>query len=496
MSATIPFSEVVNVVPSVLSAGGIAVDLNMVMLTQNSLVPYGTVLDFANAQDVAAYCGSTSEEATLAPYYFKGFSIATTTPGALLMVRYPETAIASFLVSGSLASLSLTQLQALSGTLILTVNGTQYTSSTITLSTATSFSNAATIIQAAFTSPPFTVTFNSVKNAFIFTDSTTGAASTMTYATGTLSASLFLTQATGAALSQGADAATPSTFMNNLLTQTQNWATFMTVWEPTLTEKEEFATWSNANEPRWLYVSQDSDVNILTPNNTVTFGNYLQTNQLIGTLPIYGDATHAAFACGYAASLDFNRLNGRATLAFKMQSGLVASVNNATEYNAVLSNGYNCYGYFGSNNPANNANWFAPGSVSGKWLWADTYLNQVWLNANLQLAIVNLLQAVTSLPYNSQGYGLVRAACLDPINAAINFGAIRTGVQLSAAQVAEIQYALGFDASTAIQNDGYYLQIVPATATVRAARQSPSITLYYQDGESIQQITLASIAIQ
>ena len=53
--STIPFSEVVQVVPSVLSAGGIAVDLNGLMLTQNSLAPYGTILEFSNAAGVNSY---------------------------------------------------------------------------------------------------------------------------------------------------------------------------------------------------------------------------------------------------------------------------------------------------------------------------------------------------------------------------------------------------------------------------------------------------------
>jgi hypothetical protein len=392
--------------------------------------------------------------------------------------------------------MTLTQLQALNGTLILTVNGTQYTSGTINLSSATSFSNAASIIQAAFTTPPFTVAFNSTSNAFVLTDSTTGSASTMTYCTGTLATSLKLTQATSAVLSQGANIGVPGTFMDSTVALVRNWATFMTAWEASLTEKEAFATWSNANAPRFLYVCQDSDVNAKTANNTVTFGNYLQTNQLVGTLPVFGDYTHAAFACGYAASLDFTRLNGRATLCFKSQSGLVASITNATDYAAILSNGYNCYGAFGSANPANNANWFTPGSVSGTWLWADTYLNQIWMNSALQASMVKLLQAVPSIPYNSQGYGLIYAAAADPINAALNFGAIRKGVTLSAAQVAEIQFALGFDASPAITASGFYLQIAAADATTRSLRGSPPITLYYQDGESVQKINMASIAVQ
>ena len=495
--STIPFSQVVQVVPSVLSANGIAVDLNGLVLTQNALAPYGTVLDFADAAGVQSYFGDSSDEATVASIYFNGYQNGTQLPGSLLMTRYPEVAIPGWLRSGSMASVTLGQLQTFTGTLAITIAGVVQTSGTINLSAATSFSSAASIIQSGFTSPGFTVSYNSTQSAFVFTTIATGATQTVGFAaTSTLATNLRLTQATGAIASQGADAGTPAGFMANILTQNQNWATFMTVWEASLTEKEEFAQWSNSASPRWLYVCQDSDVNVLTANNTITFGNYLQVNQLIGTCPIYGNLTHAAFVCGFAASLNFNRLNGRATLDFKSQSGLVPSVTNSTQYTAVLSNGYNCYGAFGSNNPANNANWFTPGSVSGKWLWADTYLNQIWLNANLQLSMVNLLTQVSAIPYNSQGNGLIYSAALDPINAALNFGAIRAGINVSAEQAAEIQYATGVNAAPTIASQGFYLQILEATSQTRAARQSPPITLYYQDGEAVQQIVMASIAIQ
>ena len=347
--STIPFSQVVQVVPSVLSANGIAVDLNGLVLTQNALTPYGTVLNFSDAAGVQSYFGAGSDEATIASIYFNGYQNGTQLPGSLLMTRYPEVAISGWLRSGSMASVTLGQLQTFTGTLAITIAGVVQTSGTINLSAATSFSSAASIIQSGFTSPGFTVSFNSTQSAFVFTTIATGATQTVGFAaTGTLATNLRLTQATGAIVSQGADIAAPATFMANILTQNQNWATFMTVWEATITEKEAFAQWSNSAAPRWLYVCQDSDPNVLVANNTTTFGNYLQTNQLIGTCPIYGNLTHAAFVCGFAASLNFTRLNGRATLDFKSQSGLVPSVTNSTQYTAVVSNGYNCYGAFGS----------------------------------------------------------------------------------------------------------------------------------------------------
>jgi len=106
------------------------------------------------------------------------------------------------------------------------------------------------------------------------------------------------------------------------------------------------------------------------------------------------------------------------------------------------------------------------------------------------------LNNVGSIPYNPAGYSLIRQACLDPINAAVNFGSIRPNVPLSAAQVGEVNNAAGMPIDGVLSTVGWYLQINAATAQVRAARTSPPMTLWYMDGESVQQITLASILIQ
>lgn len=495
--STIPFSQVVNVVPSVLSAGGNAVDLNGLMLTTSAYAPYGQVLQFASQSAVASYFGSSSTEASLASVYFNGYTKATNKPKNLLFARYADGAIEGSIIGGSMAGVTLAQLQAFSGVLTITVAGTAFTSSAISLTAATSFSNAASLILAAFTTPTFGLVYDSTKQAFIVTSTAAGVAETVAYATGSIAASLKLTQATGAVLSQGANADTPVAAMDAIVLQNQNWACFMTMWEPIDSDKELFATWSNTNQPRYLYVAQDSNALIAsTANSTATFVHYLTVNGYIGTLPIYGDATHSAFVLGYAASLDFNRTEGRTALAYCQGAGLTPTVTDVVTYGNVMSNGYNFYGYWGSNNPANNEAWFYPGSVVGDWKWADTYLNQIWLNANLQLAIVNLLLAVNSVPYNQQGYSLIYAAALDPIKTARNFGAIRTGVTLSSAQIAEIKLASGVDPISQLAKEGFYLQIQDAAPAVRAVRGSPPCTLWYTDGGSVQNITLASINVQ
>lgn len=490
---SIPASQIVQVNPGVIDAGGSALNLNGVILTADTAVPINTAQLFPTAQSVSDFFGPSSTEASMASVYFAGRNNATVVPGALYFFQYPTAAVGAYLRSASPASLA--SVQALTGTLTITFNGTPLTSSSIYLSTATSFSNAATIIEAAFTTPPFGVTYDSVRNAFVVATTATGSIETITYATGTIAAGLLLTQATGAVLSQGADAATPAGAMDAFVKLTLNWATFTTVFEPVTADKLAFSEWTNAQNNRFAYVGWDTDATITgTPPATNSWMYEVNAAKYSGTFPVYLDPLHAAFVLGVTASLDFNRTNGRSAYAFKYLSGLVPSVTDATVAQNLQANGYN---FIGSYATANDSFTFLyPGSVSGLYGNMTRYVNQIYLNSQLQLALMSLLTAVNSIPYNTQGYSLIHAACDDPIKQALNFGTIRAGVPLSALQIAEVNNAAGVAIDTILSTRGWYLQILPATAQVRAAGGSPPITLWYTDGGDCLKITLASILVE
>lgn len=491
---TIPASAIVQVNPGVISAGGNALALNGIILTNNAAVPIGAVLPFATSASVASFFGPASVEATYAANYFSGFDNSTVKPGNLLFSQYAAAPVAAYVRGGSVAALTLAQLQALTGILAVTVDGTLKTSNAIVLTGATSFSNAATIIQAAFTSLGGTVSYDSVRGAFVITSATTGATSTMSFVSGTLSAGLNLTQATGAVTSQGAIASTPAAAMNAIIGITLNWAAFMTTFEPVIADKLAFAAWVNGQNNRFVYVAWDTDANAIVAGNLTAFGPQLIASNSSGTVPIYLSPLHAAFVLGAIASVDFARTNGRITFAFKAQAGQVASVTDQTTANTLIANGYNFYGSYATANQG--FTFFYPGLVSGNYKFLDEYVNEVWLNGQLQLALMTLLIASTSIPYNVQGYSLIDSACMDPINAALNFGAIRANVPLSALQKSQVNSAAGVPIDTILSSRGWYLQILPATSQVRTARGTPPMSLLYMDGGSVQAITLASIVIQ
>lgn len=498
MNPAIPASRLVNVIPGVLSAGGNPLSLNAVILTANSSVPIGEVLAFPSADAVADYFGGSSREADIASIYFAGFDLSTAKPSELFFVQLNTSAVAAYLRSGSLEGMTLSQLQALSGTLIITINGVAYTTGSINLSGATSFSNAAALIQTALQVQLASTlcVFDSTLNAFKITSPTTGDASTIGFATGTLAAGIKLQLAQGAVTSQGRAIAVPGDVLDDITDVQQNWASFMTVFEPDTNGKIDYAEWVQGTGDRYAYIAWDSDATILAGAAPSSFGAICDADELDGICPIYdptGDI--AAFICGAIASIDFDATQGRITFAYKGQAGLAATITNETEANNAVSNGYNYYGAFATAN--DRFVMFQRGSTPGAWAWLDSYVNQIWLTNALQLANMETLTTLNSIPYNQAGYAIFRTTALGPIRAALNAGVIQAGVELSNSQRAYINTSVGSaDAANAVETQGWYLDIKPASPSTRAARQSPPMVLYYTDGGSIQEIELSSIEVQ
>lgn len=506
---TIPASTIVQVNPGVLNPGGNSLVLNGLFLTENALMPTAQTLSFSSVAAVAAYFGPNSVEAAIAAIYFAGYDNSTLKPTTILFFAYNNAARSAFLLGGSLAGLTLTEIQALPpAEITITSSGVAKTSASIDLSGATSLTNAATLITAGFTTPGFVVAWDATFSRFTVTETATGSGSTLSYAvdvsSGTLAESLKLSSATAAILSQGAAVDMPASAMGGLVLISQNWVSFTTLFEPDLATKEAFVVWASAQNNRYAYVAWDTDTQASSApgSGNTSFGHVALTNEYNGVICLGGDPAiqtattlmnFAAFVLGYVASLNFQQTNGRATLAFRTSGLLVPTCANQQKAANLLANGYSFYGSYAT---ANAGFIFAyNGQMPGEFLWLDTFADQVWLNNGFQAALLQLVVAVGAVSYDPAGYSLVRAALADPINAGINFGAIRAGVALSQAQKAEVNAQAQVDAATQIQNLGYYLQILDPGATARIARQTPIINFWYADGGAIQQFTMASIDV-
>ena len=513
---TIPASAVVSIIPGVLSPGGAGLVMSGLVLTQNPLMPTNSVKSFASTAGVSSFFGPASAEVSYASIYFAGNENSTQLPSAILFAPYNAAARAAWLQGGSLSSLTLAELQALSGTLTITVNGTALTSSSINLTGITSQSLMAIEIEDAFTTPPFAVTWDALQSAFVFTTTATGSTETIAFATGTLSAGLHLTSATGATLSQGADVDTPASALNNAVAITQNFASVSYLVEPVLADKEAMAVWFSAQDDEYLGVIWDTDVQASVNGATEPFGVVAKAAGYNGVMCIGGDPAVgdlgplvmnvAAFVQGMIASINYTQKNGRITLAGKTanSAAVAPTCANLQTYTNLLANGYSCYGAFASRNQG--FTFFSNGNMPGDFPWADQYVNQIWLSAQLQLSLLTLYTTINDIPYDPAGYGLVQTALVGqsstgdvtdngPINNALNNGVIQTGVQLSSTQAAAVNYSAGEDIVSTITANGYYLQILDPGAEARNARQTPIIKLWYTDGGAIQSFTMNSIDI-
>jgi len=349
------------------------------------------------------------------------------------------------------------------------------------------------------------VTFDSVSGGFVITSGTTGAASTIAYATGTAAGPLLLTSATGAILSQGAAPATPAAFMTALITANSAWVNFMTLFDPDggsgNTQKQAFAAWKNTalGGNQFGYMCWDPDDSPTTQDPAAaSLGQILKTDNDSGTLLIWeglatSDTGLCAFALGWAASINYDATNGRADLFAREQAGLVANVTDENTANNLLANGYCFYGAYGSG--TTNFVWFQNGQITGAFAWADSFQTQVWLNSFFQVTLLTLFKNILSIPFSIAGASIIEEAMSGPIQQGLAFGAYGPG-ELSSTQIVEVNMAAGANIANTIQSQGWYLQVNVPPPSVRATRGPWPITFYYLDRGSVQSIDLASVAIQ
>lgn len=490
--------KLVQIVPRVMDSGTKGLTFAGLVLTKSSLPPSARVLQFSSAAAVAAYFGDTSPEAAMAAQYFKGYTNTDYLPGKIFFAPWRDAAAPGWLrgaaYDGDIAALKAVA----NATLTISIDGTPRSLVGINLSTVTSFSEAAQILSTTFDGAA-TVTYSSQTKAFQISSATSGAASSVSYAalgeTPGLAELLNLTEQAGAVQSPGIDAQTLTACCKNVLDYARDWVSFSTTWEPQLEDKLELATWCAGYDTRFVYAMWDTDNAAKVQGSKASAGYRIDSElALDGTIPVFNTAQLAAWVMGTIASINFDQYNGRLTLAFKQGEGLAVTCGNDEQYDALLDNGYNCYADFAT--ASAQFKFFQPGQVSGKWDWADTYINAIALKDALQLNLLDLFKAVKSLPYNEDGYGAVRTACLDTINRFKNFGAIRAGITLSQTQKVQLLAEIGTDVSKTIESQGWYMQVKDPGANVRGQRGTPDCRFYYTDGGSIQKIVLPATAIQ
>lgn len=492
---SIPADRIVSIVPSAVGTGGTPLAMSTLLISGSGSPHIIGVRQFSSADEVNRFFGLASDEYAFAERYFLGYEGATKVPDTLWMAASRENAQPAVLQSATMRSVSLGSIKT-SGDLTLIVDGTS-TTTTIDLTAATSFSNAADLINTAITATGANCAFSASAQVFEFVTSVTGEAATIAFADGSLAELLKLREEDGALAENGTDAMSIDELMDYCLNFTRNFAVITFMEELTRAQKEAAAQWTTLRRSRFLMVLQDSAGAALVANNDASFGAWLAATDQDGTMPYYGTIGQIAAVCGGIAAIDFKRLNGRRNIMFMRQAGLAASVTKEEDYTALVSNGYTFYAAFAT--AADRFQFQTNGAVAGKFRWADNYVNQIYLNSQLQLALMTMLTSYGNIPYNDTGKAYHRNAILDPINEMTNFGGIQPLVDptaLSQQQKSIINSQAGRDIVPELLNKGWAVDIKTADAQTRGNRGSMPFTLWYTDGGSVQSVNLASINVQ
>lgn len=481
---TIPAKQLVDITPRVIGGGLSGLAFVGTILSKSATLPAATAVPFYSQSAVGDYFGTSSNEYKIAGNYFLADSNSSAKPNVLWFYKKVDGDEAAWIRGNSPLSLSVLQ-EITDGGFDIKINGTKQSVRALDVSALTSYSAIATQITTQLTDA--SCTWDSRFQAFVITTTTDGENATIEFATSPddsgedLAVALGLTSGT---ISQGAVETSLTNTMEGCINSNSNFWSFMPLWEETSTEALELAQWCNNQGVRFMYAMVDTSNDGLTPNNPVCLA--AQVADYYGVCSLYNTKELGAMAMGIGAAINPAQLNGRKTWAYKQQNGLDFTVNNETDAPVLLANGYNFYGNYAT--ASNQFKLFQNGQISGGAKWLDTYYGQVFIRDGLQNSWINALMNANTVPYNESGYGILRAAAMDTINTAISAGFIRQGVPLSESQKATVQTEAGLDISGALETQGWYLQILNPSVTVRQERGTPIVNFWYMDGGSVQLI--------
>ncbi len=508
---SIPASYIVQVNPRLITPGGSDLQFLGMMLTKSEFVLPESVLNFGSPTAVGDYFGLESMEYELSINYFLGYTNSKIKPRELKIAN-GDTLAQPAKILGRAFGQTVQAIQALpepTAKMSVTLGeNAPYIVQLLQdeLVAVLSYSDLAELVQdkinanedggAAYTQA--TVVYSSITQGFILKSG--NGTYDMNFAVadtadgGILASFMLLTADEGAQISKGTAERSYTVIMEAITKVTQNWVTLFTTWMASDDEAVSIATWVNSKGVAYYYIVASQDPNLLLPNNENNLAQIFDVMNFEGVSIFFGDQHYAAFTAGTVASIDWNRLNGAISFAFKRQSGLAATVTDETDALNLEAKRVNFLGNFATRNA--QFEFTFGGFIFGEYKWVDNYINAIWLNNALQVNLLSGLSQIDRAPYTEEGYTLVRAWMKDPINTGLINGVIEPGVTLSELQKAQVINESGVDTvNSEIFNKGYYLQVLDPGAKVRWDRESPLINLWYSYGGSINRLSVASTAI-
>ena len=440
------------------------------------ILGYSSVIDTSErVRQYTTIAGVAADFGTSAPEYLAAslFFSQSPQPSVLYLGKWAKTATSGVLHGGTLsaAQQALSNFTAVSsGGLKITIDGTLKTLTAINLSAVVNLNGVASAVTTALAGSG-TVTWNATYSRFDVVSATTGASSSVTYATA---------PGTGTDISglMGLVTSVASVPVNgivaeSLLSAVQACAPFgdwygLTVADGTVVNADHLAVagYIEASSPSRIYGITTQDPNVLT-TATTDIASQAQALNYKRTFTQYSSSSPYAIASlyGRAFTVDFTANNSTITLKFKQEPGVAAETLNETQAATVKSKNCNIFVNY------NNSTAIIQEGVMANGYFFDEVHGLDWLQNDMQTAIYNALYtSPTKIPQTDAGVNQLIAAVEASCERAVNNGLVAPGVW----------NAPGFGAIDQGQTlaKGYYVYAPPVSSQSqadRAARKAPTL---------------------
>lgn len=427
---------------------------------------------YTSIDGIAADFGSSAPEYLAAQLYFS----QSPQPQICYVGRWARTASRGTLRGGVLSSAQ----QAMSnftgianGSLSITIDGVSHPLSALDLTAQTNLNGVASVIQTAL-SGSGTVVWDAANGRFTVKSATTGATSTVTFASPTgsgtdLTTLLKLASSGGGYVVAGIAAETLLAAVNTQLNQSTAWygLTVASSVAPVDADHVAVAGAIEAAGASRVYGVTIQDSAALNAGSTTDLAYVLKAANLKRTFTQYSSSSPYAVASlfGRAFTVDFDGSLTTLTLKFKTEPGVTAE--SLTEAQAAALGAKNCNVFV---NYSNGTAIVQQGVMCNGFFFDEVHGTD-WLQNDLQTDIFNLLyESETKIPQTDAGINNIVARVSSRLDQAVTNGLVAPGVWTGP--------AIGAISSGATLAQGYYVFAAPVatqSSADRAARKAPVI---------------------
>ncbi|OXT77183.1 hypothetical protein CF344_01845 [Pseudomonas aeruginosa] len=423
------------------------------------------IRQYSSLDGVVADFGTGAPEYLAANLYYS----QSPQPETLFVGRWAKTATSALLKGGALsdAQQALANFTAVTaGGMKITIDGTLKTLSAVDLSAVTNLNGVASAVTAKLGASG-TCVWNAAFDRFEITSSTTGATSTISYAsaptTGTdISALLGLVTGVASAPVDGVAAESLVDAVADIAGMSNAWYGLL-VADSTLSESDVLAVAAFIEGSGQSRIFGFATQNALALDGTSTTdivaklkaANYKRTFVQFSSSSPY--ATASIF--GRAFTVNFQGNNTTITLKFKQEPGVTAEGLNETQAAALKAKNCNVFV-----NYSNDTAIIQEGVMANGYFFDEVH-GLDWLQNDLQTAVYNLLYtSTTKIPQTDQGINRIVTTICQRLDQAVanglvapgqwngpEFGALKTGQFLST---------------------GYYVYAPPVATQSQADRES------------------------